>query len=400
MKYLIILLLCLINTAYADDDNITVSILDLLPSSELSNQDLTEDIEDLEVDAELTELDADVAVTLEQLYSEDTQLHQKQILKLRQDNELALQKIKNEIARLTAESERLELQNQVFEQKKKRILAKIESESEKLGLENELREQLLRRKELSDLFDEIKEPEYLANPVIDGKLVISDRRIVLDEVINTKTANFVTKYIHFYNNESTEYPIFIVIDQCMGGSVMEGARILEVMKHSEAPVYVLVKSFAGSMGAIITALAERSFAYPNALIVHHQMSGFAMGNTTQLDESLKFIQRWSERLLTPVAEKMGITLEKFVQAMYKNSTEGDWIEFASDAQKLGWVDEIVAGVQEKSYTHIPDDEDVEEIEIDLQQVLIDAQGHAYKSLPRLVRGDFYHIYNPDSFYRW
>lgn len=388
MKYLIILLLCLFSAAYAEED---AELLDNL-SSELSSQDLTEELED-----KLAELDTD---TLEQLYSEEVQAHQKQILKMKQENEVALQKIKNEIARLTAESERLELQNQLFEQKKQRILAKIETEREKLSLENELREQLLRRKELNDLFDEIKEPEYLANPVIDGKLVISDRRIVLDEIINTQTTDFVTKYIHFYNNKSTEYPIFIVIEQCMGGSVMEGARILEVMKHSEAPIYVLVKSFAGSMGAIITALAERSFAYPNALIVHHQMSGFAIGNTTQLDESLKFIQQWSKRLLKPVADKMGVTLDEFVKSMYQHSTEGNWIEFASDAQKLGWVDEIVAGVQEKSYTHVPDDEELEDIEIDLQQILVDAQGRVYQPLPRLVRGDFYHIYNPDNFYRW
>lgn len=391
MKYLIILLLCLSSAAYAEEDEATTELLDEL-SSELSNQDLTLEIED-----KLAELDTD---TLEQLYSEEVQAHQKQILKMKQENEVALQKIKNEIARLTAESERLELQNQLFEQKKQRILAKIETEREKLSLENELREQLLRRKELNDLFDEIKEPEYLANPVIDGKLVISDRRIVLDEIINTQTTDFVTKYIHFYNNKSTEYPIFIVIEQCMGGSVMEGARILEVMKHSEAPIYVLVKSFAGSMGAIITALAERSFAYPNALIVHHQMSGFAIGNTTQLDESLKFIQQWSKRLLKPVADKMGVTLDEFVKSMYQHSTEGNWIEFASDAQKLGWVDEIVAGVQEKSYTHVPDDEELEDIEIDLQQILVDAQGRVYQPLPRLVRGDFYHIYNPDNFYRW
>jgi ATP-dependent Clp protease protease subunit len=397
MKYLIILLLCLSSAAYAEEDEATTELLDELSLTELSNQDLTEE---LEIEDKLAELDTDIADTLEQLYTEEVQAHQKQILKMKQENEVALQKIKNEIARLTAESERLELQNQLFEQKKQRILAKIETEREKLSLENELREQLLRRKELNDLFDEIKEPEYLANPVIDGKLVISDRRIVLDEIINTQTTDFVTKYIHFYNNESTEYPIFIVIEQCMGGSVMEGARILEVMKHSEAPIYVLVKSFAGSMGAIITALAERSFAYPNALIVHHQMSGFAIGNTTQLDESLKFIQQWSKRLLKPVADKMGVTLDEFVKSMYQHSTEGNWIEFASDAQKLGWVDEIVAGVQEKSYTHIPDEEELEDIEIDLQQVLIDAQGRVYQPLPRLVRGDFYHIYNPDNFYRW
>ncbi|MCV6636518.1 ATP-dependent Clp protease proteolytic subunit [Candidatus Albibeggiatoa sp. nov. NOAA] len=398
MKYLVIFLLSLFSAVHAEDENITTSsVLDTLSSLEFAEQGLTKT---LEVDSELEELEADISATLEQLYSEEVQSHQKQILKLRQENELALQKIKNEIVRLTAESERLELQNEVFEQKKKRILAKIESEREKLSLENELREQLLRRKELNDLFDEIKEPEYLANPVIDGKLVVSDRRIVLDEVISSQTTDFVTKYIHFYNNKSTEYPIFIVIEQCMGGSVMEGARILEVMKHSEAPVYVLVKSFAGSMGAIITALAERSFAYPNALIVHHQMSGFAMGNTTQLDESLKFIQQWSKRLLAPVAEKMGVTLDEFIKSMYQHSAEGDWIEFASDAKKLGWVDEIVEGVQEKSYTHIPDDEELEEVEIDLQQVLIDAQGRVYSPLPRLVRGDFYHIYNPDNYYRW
>ena len=50
--------------------------------------------------------------------------------------------------------------------------------------------------------------------------------------------------------------IFIVIDTSPRGSVMAGYRILKAMESSDAPVHVVVKSFAASMAAAITTLGE------------------------------------------------------------------------------------------------------------------------------------------------
>jgi ATP-dependent Clp protease, protease subunit len=248
-------------------------------------------------------------------------------------------------------------------------------------------------------------PVYLENPLReDGVLVISDRRIPLNGMITAATADFVTRRIEFWNNKDRKLPIFLVIDDSPGGSVMAGYRILKAMEASEAPVHVVVKSFAASMAAAITTLAKESYAYPNAILLHHQISSqlaFARLNLTQQREFYQESERWWDRLATPVATKMGITTEEFIKRMYERSTSGDWTEFADEAKNLKWVNHIVSGIEETSITRDPDSEKepaaaparaafVEEV---------DANGNPFVWLPRLNPKDVYFLYNPDGYYR-
>lgn len=305
-----------------------------------------------------------------------------------------------ELQALKRESDRLALENTIFEQKQQRLLAKIESEKKRVELENALQELLIRREELKTEL-KIASPQYLKEPFVNGHLVISDRRISLNGPILSDTADYITENIHYFNNKNPEYPIFLVIDRSPGGSVMEGARIIEAMRHSQAPVYVVVKSIAASMAAIITAQAPRSFAYPNALIIHHQISSFFYGNPTQVNQDLKITQEWGERLMRPVAKRMGISLDEFTQLMYEKNTEGNWTEFATHAQKLGWVDYVVEDVRETSYLKPPDATKPEEETITLDAVMMkDEQGNAYLKLPPPIFGDVYHLHNPSRFYRY
>ena len=153
-------------------------------------------------------------------------------------------------------------------------------------------------------------PVYLKEPVqADGSLIISDRRIPLNGIITMETADFVCARIEFFNNKSKDFPIFIVIDDSPGGSVMAGYKILKTMESSTAPVFVVVKSFAASMAAAICTLAPRSFAYPNAVILHHQISNGSRGNLTTQRESVKVLGEWWRRLAGPIAKKMGTTIE-------------------------------------------------------------------------------------------
>ena len=88
-----------------------------------------------------------------------------------------------------------------------------------------------------------EKPEYLVDPVTaNGDLIISDRRIALNGPITSETADFVCSRIDFFNNKNKEYPIFVVIVDSPGGSVMAGYKILMLMHSSTAPVYVVVKS--------------------------------------------------------------------------------------------------------------------------------------------------------------
>jgi len=248
------------------------------------------------------------------------------------------------------------------------------------------------------------EPEYLAKPLRDdGMLVISDRRIPLNGPILSQTANYVTERIHYFNNKNRELPIFIVIDDSPGGSVMAGYRILKAMDASDAPVHVVVKSFAASMAAGITTLAEESYAYPNAIILHHEISGLVFGrlNLTQQEEFLKESRRWWKRLAEPVADKMGISTEEFVKRMYEHSSSGDWSEFAEEAKELKWVNHVVAGIEETSFVRNPDADkkgDESPARTSLEEEL-DDDGRPVTYLPRLNPKDVYFLYNPDGYYR-
>ena len=373
--------------------------------------------------------------------------------KITLENELHAAQEQQQLANLSAAKARLELENTLEEQRRLQKLAKTELEKASLELQNTIQAERNKQEsmqieletsrlnfELAKLdFDRAKntvdldilsnklseramqkewedqvdlEVKYLKEPFVDGHLIISDRRIFLEGGIwgsdegMTSVADSIIEQIHYYNNKSEEYPIFLVIGSSPGGSVMEGLKILKAMEKSRAPVYVVVQAFAASMAAVLTTLAKRSFAYPNAIILHHQVWGFSFGNVVEQKEQVEFLEEWNRRLIQPVAEKMGITLDEFVKTMYENNSWGDWLEFADEAAKTKWVDYVVEDVRDVSYINKPTEED-NVIEVDFvtdqkRQLVekIDAQGKRYVQIPHLTLPDVYHLYNPDNYYRY
>ena len=303
-----------------------------------------------------------------------------------------------EIGRLTRESELSRIRSEKLAADLKSLQSEAALELTRLQSEMQTIETREKRETFAD-----SDPIFLENPLrADGMLVISDRRIPLNGMIVGETADFVTSRIDFWNNRNRKLPIFIVIDDCPGGSVMAGYRILKAMEASDAPIHVVVKSFAASMAACITTLAEESYAYPNAVILHHQISSqiaFARLNLTQQKEFFQESNRWWERLAAPVAKKMGISTDEFIKKMYARSTSGDWSEFADKAKELKWVNHIVDGILESSITMNPDSD---EKEADKKTALveeIDPDGKVFTYLPRLNPKDVYFLYNPDGYYR-
>lgn len=292
--------------------------------------------------------------------------------------------------------------------KNKAALAAAELDLEKTNL---LRKTTLKQIELEAIMTDQKrdnyadsKPIYLENPLTDDDvLVISDRRISLNGPVTKQSADYICDRIHYFNNKDKKHPIFIVIDSSPGGSVMSGYRILKAMEGADAPVHVVVKSFAASMSAAITTLAEESYAYPNARILHHQLSSsflFTTMNLTQQKESLADTNKWWEKLATPIADKMGITTDELIKQMYDKNSDGDWVEFASEAKKLKWVNHIVNSIKETSTIINPDS-----IVAPKQQKTgalnesTDKDGKPCIFLPRLNPYDAYFLHNPDGYYR-
>jgi ATP-dependent Clp protease protease subunit len=347
-----------------------------------------------ELHAELEQMKAEKGLLTEKLALEDLKRKQGSI-KARRKFEMQQEKLTRAASLAKAQADKLSSELKARQVEWLLKTAKLEAEIKAI-------EAVSARASYADA-----DPTYLQNPLTkDGILVISDRRISLNGPIAGSTADHVTTRINYFNNKNSKLPIFIVIDDSPGGSVMSGYRILKSMEGSKAPIHVVVKSFAASMAATILTLAEESYAYPNAVILHHQISSritFANLNITEQKELHDESQKWWERLAGPVAKKMGVSTEDFIKQMYENSSSGDWTEFADEAKRLKWVNNVVTSIHETALLKNPDAKRatpsaptrashglVEEI---------DENGRPVMYLPHSNPRDYYFLYNPDSYYR-
>lgn len=318
-----------------------------------------------------------------------------------QENLADLKRLEEELqvkSNLAAKESSIEMERlRLAETKLKLRRVELETEFAELQAKISITE---KEEEVRDRVFASQEQVYLSEPYANGVLQISDRRIALNGPIWAGISSHVSERINYFNNQSSEYPIFLVIDSSPGGSVWAGYRILKAMEGSKAPVYVVVKSYAASMAAIITAQAERSFAYPNAVILHHELSwSGVMGNLSQQKEFADDAKEWWKRLAEPVAAKMRVTLDEFRALMYEKSAVGDWQEFADVAQSIGWVDQVVDKIWETSIVKNPDRYGKQFWASAEKEELRDEKGRAYVELPRLEAFDFYFLYNPDGYYR-
>jgi ATP-dependent Clp protease protease subunit len=392
------------------------------PAEPKSESKSKEDKELAKAKAETERLTILNALAAEQSKHETVELRS-EIARLKLEKELLTEKIA--LAAAVQDSKKTDVIARFMVEKeeltREATLAKLEAEKLSFELKTLQTESAMKTSELMAEISEIEtqskrddyanaEPLYLDNPLKkDGTLVISDRRIPFNGPVTGTLADRVTTRINYFNNKDPKKPIFIVIDDSPGGSVMAGYRILKAMEGSEAPVYVVVKSFAASMAATITTLAEKSFVYPNAIILHHQISQsfmFSSMNLTEQKENVEDLKKWWARLADPIAEKMGITSDEFIEMMYKKTVSGDWTEFGDDAVKLKWADHVVSRIHETALLKNPDAKTVvptttrsAAIENGLTPA-VDDNGNPYMILPRRNPKDLYLMHNPDGFYRF
>lgn len=394
----------------------------LTTENQLSDQRLKKKL--VQLNSEKEELKAQYELEMQRQKSKAAAL-EAELAAAAAENKLAEEKNKKAMAELAARLARLKAENDVkAEQQRLEVIADSKEKNEielamrrmdlaerklkfeKLELENRLAKLNsdldLRGKKSEWKKESNTEPVYSEKPFQGRKLVISDRRIPLNGPIFTGVADYVTERIHYYNNISTQ-PIFIVIDMSPGGSVLEGYRILKAMQASKAPVHVVVKSYAASMAAIITTLADKSYVYPNAIMLHHQMSTFVWGNMTQLKEQLELAKEWERRLWIPLSQKMGVSPEVLRKKLYEKNSDGDWEEFGDKAVELKWAGAVVDEIEETGIVKDPNEKGptrpanrIPGLELEEKT---DEKGARYVSLPRLEPFDFYFIYNPDRYYR-
>jgi ATP-dependent Clp protease protease subunit len=325
-----------------------------------------------------------------------------EMVRLKAEQDLLDMRHRVKLASMRREQEALAAENALAAEKRRAEQARLADEQMRVDIESRTMAGRLAQRDAQEKLREGVDAldAYPEQPFKDGVITVSDRRISLNGPIVSGTADYVCDRLDWFNNQDRTKPIFIVIDNSPGGSVMQGYRIVKAIETSDAPVHVIVKSFAASMAATIATLAPHSYAYPNAIILHHQMSTGISGNMTDIEQEVKSAQEWERRLAEPIARKMGISMAEFKERMYKARKTGDWDEFADNAVKLKWIDHVVNEIREEGIRRKPSAAPAAPMwgmfGVSMKQ---DEQGRPYMSLPPLDPYDYYFMVNPRGFYR-
>ena len=167
--------------------------------------------------------------------------------------------------------------------------------------------------------------------------LMMDRIIFLGEPINDYVANIVTAQLLFLESTDRSRDVQMYINS-PGGSVYAGLGIYDTMQLINPDIATICTGIAASMGAVLMCAGTtgKRSALRHSRIMLHQPSSAIGGQATDIDITVKEIQRVKENLYTIISEHSGQSYEKI-----EEDCQRDYWMLAAEAKAYGIVDEVL-----------------------------------------------------------
>lgn len=122
-----------------------------------------------------------------------------------------------------------------------------------------------------------------------------------------------------------------------GGVISEGLPIFNVIRNSEKETHAYIDGIAYSMAAIIALSADTVHAAKNSLILLHNASGWAYGNSADMKETAEYLDKHDSALITSIVDKTGLTEDQVKEKWFDYK---DHLLTAAEAKEAKLVDVI------------------------------------------------------------
>ncbi len=170
-----------------------------------------------------------------------------------------------------------------------------------------------------------------------GDLLLDNRIIFMDGVINDAVANNIVMKLLYLQSENRHQDIHLYVNS-PGGSVTATMAIYDTMQYLECDICTYCIGLAASGGAIlITGGQEKKrFILPHAKMMIHQPYGEVGGQVSDIEIQAKDIIDTREILNKVLAEHTGQSIEVIAK-----DTDRDRYLTAPEAVEYGLVDEVL-----------------------------------------------------------
>jgi len=170
-----------------------------------------------------------------------------------------------------------------------------------------------------------------------GDLLLENRIVFLEGVINDGVANLIVMKLLFLQSESKSQDIHLYVNS-PGGSVTATMAIYDTMQFLDCDVATYCVGMAASGGAIVVAGGKKGkrYALPHAKMMIHQPYGEVGGQVSDIEIQAKDIIETREILNRILAHHTGQPIEVIAR-----DTDRDRYLSAMDAKEYGLVDEVL-----------------------------------------------------------
>jgi len=167
--------------------------------------------------------------------------------------------------------------------------------------------------------------------------LMMDRIIFLGTPIDDYVANVIQAQLLFLDTSDPGKDITIYINS-PGGVVHAGLGIYDTMQYISSKVGTICTGMAASMASILLVAGEkeRRSALPHSRIMIHQPSGGMQGQSSDMEITVREIQKLRKELYSIIADHSGQPFER----VEKDSDRDYWMT-AKEALEYGMVDTIL-----------------------------------------------------------
>jgi len=146
-----------------------------------------------------------------------------------------------------------------------------------------------------------------------------------------------------------------VIVNSPGGDCFAAAMIFSMLKEYKGNVHVKIDSLAASAASVIAMAGDKVSINPVGMMMIHDPSMFAGGNTRDLEKAIDVLNEVKESIINAYMMKSGLSHKKISELM----SDETWMN-AKKAKELGFVDEILYGADKSATDSEPVPEVTEE----------------------------------------
>ena len=136
-------------------------------------------------------------------------------------------------------------------------------------------------------------------------------------------------------NQNSNSTIYLVINS-PGGSVLDGARLINVIQNSPKNIITVCDNICASMGFQVFEVGKKRLMVEHALLMAHPASGGAQGTLENMSAVISAFKKFVDRLDEAVAKRAGIDYNTFKHMVADNI----WAE-TPEAISLGLADGVV-----------------------------------------------------------